>query len=92
MCFGRCYPGGAALIMDAKNLYDGISRLLATSSSRELPRPVNNSEGKSITENGDVPVVENGVTQEVERKGNANADDKDPRSPTVQNDEKQSGV
>ncbi|KAL3635962.1 hypothetical protein CASFOL_020509 [Castilleja foliolosa] len=29
-CFGRCYPGGAALITDAKtNLFDGIGRLLA---------------------------------------------------------------
>ncbi|CAK7352894.1 unnamed protein product [Dovyalis caffra] len=88
MCFGRCYPGGAALIMDAKNLYDGIGRLLATS-SRELPRPANNIEGKNITENGDVPVVEDGVTPEVEPTGVTNADEKDQISSTVQTDEKQ---
>jgi hypothetical protein len=87
-CFGRCYPGGAALIMDAKNLYDGIGRLLATS-SRELQRPANNTEGKKITENGDQLVVENGVTPEVEPSGVANADEKDQISPTVQIDEKQ---
>ncbi|XP_034890904.1 conserved oligomeric Golgi complex subunit 8 [Populus alba] len=87
-CFGRCYPGGAALIMDAKNLYDGIGRLLATS-SRELQRPANNTEGKKITENGDQPVVENGVTPEVEQSGVAIADEKDQTSPTVQIDEKQ---
>ncbi|KAE8698423.1 hypothetical protein F3Y22_tig00110597pilonHSYRG00156 [Hibiscus syriacus] len=24
-CFGRCYPGGASLIMDAKSLHDGVA-------------------------------------------------------------------
>ncbi|KAJ6406544.1 hypothetical protein OIU84_010119 [Salix udensis] len=67
-CFGRCYPGGAALIMDAKNLYDGISRLVTTS-SRELRRPASNTEEKKMTENGDLLVVENGVTPEVEPGG-----------------------
>ncbi|XWS70227.1 hypothetical protein CRYUN_Cryun03dG0030400 [Craigia yunnanensis] len=38
-CFGRCYPGGAALIMDAKNLYDGVGRLLTISSVKESPKP-----------------------------------------------------
>ncbi|XP_072086601.1 conserved oligomeric Golgi complex subunit 8 isoform X2 [Arachis hypogaea] len=63
-CFGRCYPGGATIIMDAKNLYDGISRLLETSSAaRELPKPVNNGKAKGADENGDVPAAaENGET------------------------------
>ncbi|KAJ6743403.1 CONSERVED OLIGOMERIC GOLGI COMPLEX COMPONENT 8 [Salix viminalis] len=86
-CFGRCYPGGAALIMDAKNLYDGISRLVTTS-SRELRRPASNTEEKKMTENGDLLVVENGVTPEVE-PGVTIVEDKDQISPTVQIDEKQ---
>lgn len=88
MCFGRCYPGVAALIMDAKNIYDGISRLLATSSARESPRPVNYPEEKSITENGDLPVVENGVTPDVEETQSIHADEKEQKSPTLQTDEK----
>ncbi|KAF2304325.1 hypothetical protein GH714_029968 [Hevea brasiliensis] len=87
-CFGRCYPGGTALIMDAKNLYDGIGRLLATSSSRELPKPVNNPEEKSITENGDLPVVENGVIPEAEQTQGNDADEKEQKSPTLQTDGK----
>ncbi|XP_015572871.1 conserved oligomeric Golgi complex subunit 8 isoform X2 [Ricinus communis] len=92
-CFGRCYSGGTALIMDAKNLYDGISRLLATSPSRELPRPVNNPEEKSITENGNLPVVENEVSTDVEQPQpqgmNAATDEKEQKSPTIPTDEKQ---
>ncbi|KAL8522255.1 hypothetical protein ACS0TY_012406 [Phlomoides rotata] len=58
-CFGRCYAGGAALIAEAKNLFDGINRLLATSPSRVLPKPVPNAEPKNnAAENG---AVENGV-------------------------------
>ncbi|CAI9775532.1 unnamed protein product [Fraxinus pennsylvanica] len=59
-CFGRCYPGGAALIADAKNLFDGINRLLATSPSRALPKQVHNVDSKSMPENGNLPVPENG--------------------------------
>ncbi|KAK9101395.1 hypothetical protein Scep_024825 [Stephania cephalantha] len=61
-CFGRCYPGGAALISDSKSLFDGIRKLLADSSARELPKPVMNSEGSHIAENGtNTIVVDNGV-------------------------------
>lgn len=72
-CFGRCYPGGAALIMDAKNVYDGISRLLATSSARELPKPVNNGELRSVTENGNLQAVENGEAPETKQTEGINA-------------------
>lgn len=85
-CFGRCYPGGTVLIMDAKNVYDGIGRLLATSSSRELPKPVSNPEEKSISENGDLPVVENGVAPDVEQTQGTNTDEKEQKSPTLQID------
>lgn len=85
-CFGRCYPGGTALIMDAKNVYDGIGRLLATSSSRELPKSVSNPEEKSISENGDLPVVENGVAPDVEQTQGTNTDEKEQKSPTLQID------
>ncbi|XP_062020236.1 conserved oligomeric Golgi complex subunit 8 [Rosa rugosa] len=89
-CFGRCYPGGAALVMDAKSLYDGIGRLLTVSTSRGLPKPVgeenkdkpvgdeNKHESeKSITENGDMPVVENGVTPVVEQTNETSADERE---------------
>ncbi|WJX88356.1 conserved oligomeric Golgi complex component [Trifolium repens] len=61
-CFGRCYTGGSTLIMDAKNVYDGIGRLVEASSARELPKPVNNGEANSIAENGEVPKMDNGET------------------------------
>lgn len=60
-CFGRCYLGGASLITDSKGLFDGISRLVTASTSRDLPKPVNNSETKNVTENWDAPPAENGV-------------------------------
>ncbi|KAF7830447.1 conserved oligomeric Golgi complex subunit 8 [Senna tora] len=87
-CFGRCYPGGAALIMDAKNLYDGISRLLAASSAKELPKPVNNEETMSVAENGDLPAVENGEISDTKQNEAINADDgnKSPISQTGQTD------
>ncbi|KAF5743175.1 hypothetical protein HS088_TW09G01240 [Tripterygium wilfordii] len=62
LCFGRCYPGAASIITDAKNLYDGISRLLSVSTSRELPKPANDADRKSVSENGDITVVEYGDT------------------------------
>ncbi|KAI9118261.1 hypothetical protein K1719_010593 [Acacia pycnantha] len=74
-CFGRCYPGGAALIMDAKYVYDGISRLLATSSARELPKPVSNGELRSVTENGDLQTAENGEVPEAKQTEGTNADE-----------------
>lgn len=36
-CFGRCYPGGAALVMDATSLCDGIGSLLMTVSPSPKP-------------------------------------------------------
>ncbi|KAK8698545.1 hypothetical protein V6N13_114657 [Hibiscus sabdariffa] len=86
-CFGRCYSGGATLIMDAKSLYDGVGRLLTMSSSKELPKSVSNGEGKSTSENGDLPhqpaVVENGGESTVE-----NADGKEEENPISDTDEK----
>jgi len=49
--------------MDAKNIYDGIRRLVEASSARELPKPVsNNGEASGIAENGEVPKMDNGET------------------------------
>lgn len=80
--------------MDAKNLYDGIGRLVRVFSSREVPKPVNNGEDKSITENGDLPSQpskENGVAP-VEQTEDANADVIEEKSPTMQNDENPSAT
>lgn len=75
MCFGRCYPGGASLITDAKNLFDGITRLVINSPSRELPRSVPSVEGKNISENGNLPSLENGVVSTIERTASANLEE-----------------
>lgn len=88
-CFGRCYPGGATLITDGKNLFDGLVRLLATSSARELPKPVHNAEGKNISENGNLHVVENGVMPSTERTSSDNLEEKEkePNNTTPEDDE-----
>lgn len=87
-CFGRCYPGGAALISDAKNLFDGIGRLLATSSAKSLPKPIQNEERKNISENGNPNVVENGVMPDAGQTAeSSNADDKEENI-TLQTEEK----
>lgn len=90
--------------MDAKNLYDGIGRLLTVSPSRDLSKPVKNAEEKSIPENGNLPVVENGVVADVEQttgadpdaneKEGADADVADVKeeSPTLQTGERHSDV
>ncbi|GFY96731.1 conserved oligomeric Golgi complex component-related / COG complex component-like protein [Actinidia rufa] len=87
-CFGRCYPGGAALIADAKNFFDGIGCLLATSPPKELPKPVQNTEGKSLSENGNVAVVENGITLNIERTESSNMDSENEQNMTPQSEEK----
>lgn len=76
-CFGRCYPGGAALIADAKNLFDGINRLLATSPSRALPKQVHNVDSKGMPENGNLPVPENGDVHSDEQAESNNEKEKD---------------
>ncbi|KAI3499352.1 hypothetical protein L1887_35149 [Cichorium endivia] len=77
-CFGRCYPGGASLITDGKYVLEGLNRLLATASSRQLPKRVQNAapvETKSVAENGSV--VENGAVadgKEMEKSNVVNED------------------
>lgn len=90
-CFGRCYPGGATLIMDAKNVYDGISRLLETSSAREIPKPVNNGESKSVAENGDMPKMENGETPAKESEA-INGEEVNEEGPTSQIDQEDTSL
>ncbi|KAG5050804.1 hypothetical protein JHK87_003002 [Glycine soja] len=89
-CFGRCYLGGATLIMDAKNVYNGISRLLETSSARELPKPVNNAESKSVAENGESPKMENGETPDAKESEAVNSEEVNEEGteegPTLQTD------
>ncbi|KAL6528793.1 conserved oligomeric Golgi complex component [Orobanche minor] len=76
-CFGRCYPGGSALISDAKNLFSGISRLLASSRSRELPKPIHNAETKNTPDNGNLLTVENSVANGIERTASAGLEKKE---------------
>ncbi|XWS72428.1 hypothetical protein CRYUN_Cryun02cG0038700 [Craigia yunnanensis] len=76
--------------MDAKDLYDGVGRLLTISSLNESPKPVSNGEEKTTSENSDLPqpVVENGVELTVNETESANADGKEQNSPTLRTDEK----
>ncbi|KAG8375694.1 hypothetical protein BUALT_Bualt10G0127200 [Buddleja alternifolia] len=87
-CFGRCYPGGAALITDAKNLFDGIGRLLATSPSRELPKPVHKAEANNVSENGNTPVVENGAPHTIERTASDSLEEKEENNASPPKKEK----
>ncbi|WVZ24385.1 hypothetical protein V8G54_002929 [Vigna mungo] len=80
-CFGRCYPGGATLVMDAKNVYNGISRLLEASSARELPKTVNSGESKSVAENGELPKMENGETPDAKESETVNGKEVHADSP-----------
>ncbi|KAM7256974.1 hypothetical protein ACFE04_012715 [Oxalis oulophora] len=89
MCFGRCYPGGAALIMDAKSLYDGVGRLLSVSSSRELPKPKDNVVKPNSSENVDQPPVENGVGPDVEKTEGTDTEVKEENTVESQINEKE---
>ncbi|XP_044499446.1 conserved oligomeric Golgi complex subunit 8 [Mangifera indica] len=88
-CFGRCYPGGAVLIMDAKNLYDGVGRLLTLSPAKELPKPVIGGEGNSIPENGKVSAEENGVVSDVNEIESSSEDQKEQKSPVKTEESKE---
>ncbi|KAJ0491850.1 putative oligomeric Golgi complex subunit 8, cullin repeat-like-containing domain superfamily [Helianthus annuus] len=87
-CFGRCYTGGSSLITDGNHVFEGLNRLLATSSSRQLPKRVQSAETK---ENGDSPVVENGVVvadvNEAENKNVVEEDNVNNTSSETQNEE-----
>ncbi|KAG2238351.1 hypothetical protein Bca52824_092382 [Brassica carinata] len=75
-CFGRCYPGGASIVMDAKSAYDGLGRILAASSS---PEPSNRL-AKTISTDA-TSAVENGVTSQVEEKQVDSPNEKEDNSP-----------
>lgn len=88
-CFGRCYVGGASLITDSKGLFDGISRLVTASTSKGFPKPVNNSENKNATENGDAPPAENGVMANGEEQTESlGTDEKEENNTSPQTEEK----
>lgn len=82
-CFGRCYSGGDLLVNDAKNLVDGISRLLANAKPREaLPRMISNSE-KNVSENGNIDVVKDGELAKVEELEIEGLDVKEPKGADI---------
>lgn len=56
--------------MDAKGSFDGLTRLLSVSSSREIPRRTQSLDLHSISENGSSSTVENGIIPESEQKDN----------------------
>lgn len=78
--------------MDAKNVYNGISRLLETSSARELPKPVNNVESKSVAENGESPKMENGETPDAKESEAVIGKDVNEEGPTLQIDQEDTNL
>lgn len=62
-----------------------------SSSSRELPKPVRNSEAKSISENGDMPNKENGVVLSTEQAESTNTEE-EPNNVPSENEEKPGNV
>ncbi|CAN7005384.1 unnamed protein product [Brassica rapa subsp. trilocularis] len=75
-CFGRCYPGGASIVMDAKSAYEGLSRILAASSS---PEP-SNKLVKTISTDA-TSASENGIASQVEEKQVESPNEKEEDSP-----------
>lgn len=52
-CFGRCYPNGAALILERKSMIESINQLFIVSPVRGLKRSSDSAEMANATENGD---------------------------------------
>ncbi|KAH9605351.1 hypothetical protein KSS87_004645 [Heliosperma pusillum] len=67
-CFGGCCPGGAGVIMSAKGSFDGLTRLLSVSSSREIPRRTQSVSLPIISDNGSSSMAENGVIPDNDQK------------------------
>ncbi|XP_030552537.1 conserved oligomeric Golgi complex subunit 8 [Rhodamnia argentea] len=74
-CFGRCYPGGAALVMDAKGLYNGLGRLLTVTPSVEVPKTSTPVVERTISANGELPILENGGPPHSEEARSSNVDE-----------------
>ncbi|XP_020696668.1 conserved oligomeric Golgi complex subunit 8 [Dendrobium catenatum] len=71
-CFGRCYPAGAALIIERKNLLDGVSQLLTVSSNRGFKKSSLNVELINATENGNAIMEEKSAIVDAEVLNNSN--------------------
>ncbi|KAF3330279.1 conserved oligomeric Golgi complex subunit 8 [Carex littledalei] len=56
-CFGRCYPNGAALITECKNLFDGIRKLLTIPAPKITTPPI---ERRRSVENGSTALSDSG--------------------------------
>ncbi|XP_010666817.2 conserved oligomeric Golgi complex subunit 8 [Beta vulgaris subsp. vulgaris] len=88
-CFGRCYPGGTGIIMDAKSSFDGLTRLLSVSSSREIPRRTQSLDIQSISTNGSSSTIENGAITESEHEGATDVVEEGVKSEDVKAEDKQ---
>ncbi|KMS95804.1 hypothetical protein BVRB_004620 [Beta vulgaris subsp. vulgaris] len=88
-CFGRCYPGGTGIIMDAKSSFDGLTRLLSVSSSREIPRRTQSLDIQSISTNGSSSTIENGAITESEHEGATDVVEEGVKSEDVKAEDKE---
>lgn len=69
--FGRCYPGGAALVNGCKDIVDGLIQLLAVSPVKTPRRAaIKDEEGKDNVENGEESSLENKADHSVAAKEN----------------------
>ncbi|KAK4422209.1 Conserved oligomeric Golgi complex subunit [Sesamum alatum] len=84
--FENCAGVGsrAALISEAKNSFDRIGRLLASSKSQEPPKPLDNADEHSISENGHLPKVEKGVLHSTEQTPSAGVERKEQHNNSPQ--------
>lgn len=61
--------------MESQSSFNGVAKLLAVSPPKELPKLVNISEDKHITENGgDAVVMDNGTSDSAEKSGSPEVD------------------
>ncbi|KAK4757865.1 hypothetical protein SAY87_019166 [Trapa incisa] len=91
-CFGRCYPGGDAIVMDAKGLYDGLNRLLTVSPTREIPKQADHAAENSASENGESPGPENGDSSSIKEPSIPISNPDENEKPTSGTDESQSNI
>ncbi|KAK8940498.1 hypothetical protein KSP39_PZI010582 [Platanthera zijinensis] len=61
-CFGRCYPNGAALIMERMGMFNSINQLFIVSPIRALKKSSDNADKVTVAENGDVVVRQRAAT------------------------------
>lgn len=72
--------------MDVKGLYDGLSRLLTVSPSVEVPKTSKPAVDRTVSANGELPILENGSPPHSQEARSSNVDETE--KPTSEADPK----